>query len=120
MTVAGGTPDGGGVYHAQINDLTKTDGLEHSYRFYSRGTDGGGKVEAAPAAPDGVIVTAQFAPAPHFAPFDQSPLVAFIGLVPMLYLTFLASGYEAAKRKRMKQEGLAGKPGVDTAETAAQ
>jgi hypothetical protein len=51
------------------------------------------------------------------APETQASLgslgVAFIGPVPMLYLTFMASGYEAAMRQRMKHNGLVEKPEGD-------
>src|SRR5262249_27158506 len=65
-TIAGGSPTGG-VYHAQTTYGAKTDGLAHTYRFFTRGKDGLGNIEAAPADPADVVVTGTFA-APHLAP----------------------------------------------------
>lgn len=65
-----GTPDGTGKYVAEAHYAAKTDGLQHSYRFFTRGTDGGGRPEAAPAAPDDVVVTATFGVAHLLAPLS--------------------------------------------------
>ena len=71
-TVAGGSPDGGGVYHVQTQYAAKTDGLAHTYRFYSRGTDGR-NIEAAPVAPADVVVSGTFA-SPLLAPLTSGPM----------------------------------------------
>jgi hypothetical protein len=57
---AAGTPVGG-VYFGSATYAAITDGVEHTYRFYTVGIDGRGNVEAAPGAPADVVVTETFA-----------------------------------------------------------
>ena len=58
-------PDAGGVSTAQTQFQATSDGVQHTYRFYSVGVDSQGNTEAAPAgAADDIVVTATFAPPP--------------------------------------------------------
>jgi ELWxxDGT repeat protein len=59
---ANGVSLGSGNYSGQILFQGALDGVSHTYRFYSRGRDGAGNVEAAPVSGD-VSVTHSFAAA---------------------------------------------------------
>jgi hypothetical protein len=50
--IPAGSPDSSGTYHAATFYQGLTDGVTHTYSFYSIGIDGAGNVEAAPPAPD--------------------------------------------------------------------
>lgn len=61
-TVAAGAPDADGVATATAQFRAISDGNEHTYRFYSVGTDKGNKKEATPAVPADLEVTTTIAP----------------------------------------------------------
>ncbi len=49
--IPAGFPDANGVYHATVTYQGLTDGISHSYKFWSIGIDGAGLTQAAPANP---------------------------------------------------------------------
>ena len=49
--IPAGFPDSQGMYHATITYQGLTDGISHSYRFYSLGIDGGGLAQTTPVNP---------------------------------------------------------------------
>ncbi|MFO0911022.1 MAG: dockerin type I domain-containing protein [Isosphaeraceae bacterium] len=51
----------GGIYSGSTTYTAPTDGVLHSYRFYTIGIDGNGNTEAAPLSPQDVSLTASFA-----------------------------------------------------------
>ncbi len=59
---SGGSPNAQGVYNAVATYQGKTDGIEHTYRFFSVGRDSSGNIESAPSLDDDVIQTHTFAP----------------------------------------------------------
>ncbi len=65
-STSGGVANGSGVYSGAIAFQGLADGNSHTYRFYSRGRDGAGNVEAAPADVD-LTVTISFSAVPFSA-----------------------------------------------------
>jgi hypothetical protein len=55
------TSDAQGIYHATLAYQGLTDGVTHTYRFFSLGSDGAGNVQAAPTLPD-LTLAETFAP----------------------------------------------------------
>lgn len=84
--VPAGEADPAGVYYAEVLYRAVNDNHSHNYRFYSRGNDGSGKVEATPLSPADVIVSAAFPPG-HINEFtlqkgaSQHSMVRYLDLV---------------------------------------
>ena len=66
--LSAGSPDLGGHYTRSLDYQATSDGLSHTYRFYSTGEDGNGNIEAAPTDPNAdIVVTTVFATPPDLA-----------------------------------------------------
>jgi len=65
-SAGGGVANASGVYSGSIVFQGLADGIGHTYRFYSRGRDGSGNVEAAPTVHD-FSVTRSFSAVPFSA-----------------------------------------------------
>jgi subtilisin family serine protease len=64
-TVPAGIPNGtSGQYAATVKYQANDDGVSHTYRFFTRGTDRAGNVEPDHASPADIIVTHEFQPKP--------------------------------------------------------
>jgi hypothetical protein len=59
-SIAGGTPNGSGVYSGTSQYQAPRDDVEHSYRFYTVGRDTSGNVEETPASGDVVVANRTF------------------------------------------------------------
>jgi hypothetical protein len=58
--IAAGAPDGQGNYHTTLTYTGRIDGLAHTYRFFSAGTDGAGNVEVEHGPPGDVVFAETF------------------------------------------------------------
>ncbi len=86
-SVAAGTPDLDGLYRGSIHYQAIADSGQHSYRFYTRGEDGAGNVEAAPAtSTDDMVVTAAF---PQPVSVQPSNFDVQKGAIQRSYIRFL-------------------------------
>ena len=56
-----GAPNGAGLHSASTVYQGKTDGLQHTYRFFSIGRDSAGNIEAAPSRSNDQVISATFA-----------------------------------------------------------
>lgn len=63
-TLNAGAPNSAGIVKATTSFEALADGVQHTYRFYTVGADDSGNIEATPAAPLDVVVSATFAPEP--------------------------------------------------------
>jgi hypothetical protein len=59
--IPAGPPDRSGLCHSSLIDQGLTDGVTHTYRFFTIGIDGAGNTEAAHQAPNDVIFSQAFA-----------------------------------------------------------
>jgi hypothetical protein len=84
-SAAAGAPDGSGVYTATLTYQASADGQAHTYRFFSKGTDGAGNVEADHASPNDVVVTQTF----QTQPLAVTGLVVENGLSERSYIRYL-------------------------------
>lgn len=86
-SVAAGTPDPSGNYSDLIVYQASADGTSHTYRFFSKGIDGAGNVEADHASPDDIVVTQTFQVQPlqvtHLLVQDGEAERSFISVIDL-------------------------------------
>jgi subtilase family serine protease len=127
---AAGTPNAQGVHAREATYQALSDGLPHSYRFFTVGVDSRGNAEAPPAAPADVTVARTFAPpaALAVAGFDVQRNMVQRSFVRYLDVTFNTSAGVAelvgsygtsSSRVRLTRFGLDGGGGTGVDLTGA-
>ena len=89
--IPAGPADSTGIIHTTIPYQGLTDGAQHTYAFYSIGTDSAGNTQAAPVNPN-LMLTEQFANATP-AQLQTTSLVVEDGAVERSYIRYMQVGF---------------------------